>query len=527
MSAVPIAANSSGFTSQEAYGVAPAAEAEKLTLPALQVFRTIEQPNWPANRDLKAYNEMTGCILQDIVQDGDIVFDIGPGRGCRFLEELKGLRPKISAMAVAPHVPEHIPANVIAFAGWAPTFEMPTKDRAKAITDIFAGVSYAMKPSKDGKNMVPAGLDVLIRLANWITIDGFVVACTETTRLGNRHDRDRIARFFHEYMGMKCTFEIYEKFAEGNQKWEEQLRVTIKNSNSYKSLVEKARVIVGRALRGRILWQSKDGGMARIYEVQYPDDNYFKRNAQELLQTRQKTDPSVRSANPQWPDNRNLATYSEMVGFDIAEYMKDGGRIIDSGCGRTCLALKELKELRPRVKCLGLARHVPTAPMGVSAIPAILPDFDFGRLGKAKLIVDIFGAVSFADKLESDARGYEPAALETVVRLALQITPEGGKLVVCTELDRFGDQHAHKRFQEFFKYEMGLDCKFEVYEHFAEANQVMEKQLRIVIDSNRDHDTLVKQAEKIVGIPRSGRVLWHSGEEREEDQQKIYETIFD
>jgi hypothetical protein len=498
---------------------------EQLSLPPLEIFRNLEQPNWPANRDLKTYSEMCGHKLELLVRDGDIVVDIGPGRSCTFLDELSRIR-NISAMGIAPHVPERIPANVISFAGWAPTFEMPIKDRAMLITDIFAGVTYAMKPSRDGKSMVPAGLDVLIRAANWIAPGGRLIACTETTRLGNRHDLDRIARFFHEYMGLKCKFEIYQKFAEGNQKWEDQLRITIENSNTYSNLVKRAEEVVGRALRGRVLWESKDGGNARIFEVQYPDGNYFQRNAVELIKGRHKTDPSVRHPNPRWPDNRNLATYNEMVGFDIAQYMREGGLIIDSGCGRTCLPLKELKELRPHVTCIGVARHVPSAPKGVAAIPAILPAFEFKRIDQANLIVDVFGAVSFADKLETDARGYEPAALETLIRLANQLAP-GGKLVVCTELDRFGDQHAHNRIINFFKYDMGLDCRFEAYDHFAEDNQVMEKQLRIVIDSNRDYDTLVQKAEEVVGIPRSGRVLWHSAEEKEEDQQKIYETIFD
>lgn len=119
-----------------------------------------------------------------------------------------------------------------------------------------------------------------------------------------------------------------------------------------------------------------------------------------------------------------------------------------------------------------------------------------------------------------------PAALETLIRLATQLAPDG-KLIVCTELDRFGDSFAQQRISEFFKKEMGLSCKFEIYDHLAEDRGIVEKELRIVVESNRDYQALIQKSEEYIGKSRNGKILWQSREADESKRMRIMETLFE
>lgn len=502
----------------------------------MEVGRTLFNPHvqnkWPASRGLSTYNEMTGLNLEEEMQNGGIWIDIGPGQKCAAISELSEKIDNVWVIGIAPNVPEEFPVRSTIFGGWMPTLSLPIDGRARVVTDIFSGVSYA-----------PHGLNVLIKAASWLAPGGVVAACTETRRLGDGWTHDRIVRFFKECMALECKFQVYKKFAEGNQKWEDQLRIVIRNNNTYDSLIGRANKIVGRALRGRLLWQSKDEA-AKIFEVTHHDPKYFERNYKQIQNESYRYETSITSASPAWPQ-RDLKAYNEMVGFDIQDYLKDGQIYIDSGCGLECRALGEIARHNPKVTCVGVSMNVPDViPMGITVIPRSLPNYDFKYIAPAHLITDIYGAVSFADKKilledlpyaqdkvkESDSERkqeyFEPAALETLVRLASQLA-SNGKLVVCTELDRFGDEYSHKRITHFFKKEMGLKCRFEEYQHFAEDRQIEETQLRIVIDSDRDYEGLIGKAEKMVGIAHEGRTLWESKEDEPEKRMRIMEMIFE
>lgn len=98
---------------------------------------------------------------------------------------------------------------------------------------------------------------------------------------------------------------------------------------------------------------------------------------------------------------------------------------------------------------------------------------------------------------------------------------------MCTELDRFGNQFAWQRIAYFFKSEMGLECRFEPFQHFAEDRKIEEMQLRIVIENQRGYEYLIQKSEEVVGHPCNGRVLWESKEEEVEKRMQIMETIFE
>ena len=218
-----------------------------------------------------------------------------------------------------------------------------------------------------------------------------------------------------------------------------------------------------------------------------------------------------------------------MIGFDPLDYLRPEDVYYDSGAGKTCQVVGEVKRAMPSVHAIAIGMHTPeTIPPGVVYIPATLPHDcpNLEKIKKARLITDIFGAVSFAELKNERTGEHEPAALETLIRLAGQLAPDG-KLVVCTERDRFGDTHAQARIAAFFKDQMGLKCTFEEYEHLAEDRQKNEKQLRVVIESDRDFEHLVRASEEIVGVPRSGRTLWESREENPDDRMRIVETLFE
>ena len=247
-----------------------------------------KQPAWPAERDFAAYDLMSGGILGEMVRTGkltsSVVVDIGPGRFCSALKEMASKVEGIIPYAIAPHHPEIIPAGITFYRGALPDEDFPIKN-AQLITDIFAGVSYAMR--KDSDEFVPSGLEVLIRLAGWLKPGGVLIAYTEVKRLGTHEDHVRISHFFRKYMSLVCLFEIYEKFAEGNQVIENQLRVIVRNEQTvdklerrqayYRDLVELAKRCIGQPSRGEVLWESKEENPAlrmRIYETIFvlPDD---------------------------------------------------------------------------------------------------------------------------------------------------------------------------------------------------------------------------------------------------------------
>lgn len=209
---------------------------------SLSLRPSTKQYEWPAERDYAAYDFMCGGRLNKMIRKGrisaaEIVIDVGPGKFCSALAEIARRVEGAALYAIAPHKPEAIPSGITFFPGLLPKVEFRINS-AKLITDIFSGVSYAIRT--DLGSVVPIGHEVLIRLAGWLKPGGVLIACTEVKRLGNSEDHKRISEFFRTCMGLTCTFQIYEKFAEGNRVLEDQLRITIKNKQSFEKLIKKA-----------------------------------------------------------------------------------------------------------------------------------------------------------------------------------------------------------------------------------------------------------------------------------------------
>lgn len=211
---------------------------------AITTKNSCKQPSWPAERDFSTYDLISGGILGRMIRaeklKDTIVVDIGPGRFCSALTEMAGRVRGIIPYAIAPHDPEIIPAGITFYKGSLPDEDFSIKN-AQLITDIFAGVSYAMR--KDSDEFVPSGLEVLIRLAGWLKPGGVLIACTEVKRLGTHEDHVRISDFFRKYMALVCLFEIYEKFTEGNLVVENQLRVIVRNEQTLDTLLQSAHML--------------------------------------------------------------------------------------------------------------------------------------------------------------------------------------------------------------------------------------------------------------------------------------------
>lgn len=236
---------------------------------------------WPAERNFDDYDLMSGGILCRMINEGnltksEIIVDVGPGKFCSALTEMIRKVKGIVAFAIAPHIPEEIPKGITFHAGTLPDGNFSIHN-AKLITDIFSGVSYASRIDEQG-NIIPTGHEVLIRLATWLKPGGVLIACTEIGRLGNKEDQNRITDFFFMYMGLSCEFETYQKFAEGNQREEDQLRITIRKPlvvvepQNYEDLIPLATKHIGQATCGNILWESREKDPRKrmcIYETKF------------------------------------------------------------------------------------------------------------------------------------------------------------------------------------------------------------------------------------------------------------------
>ena len=490
-----------------------------------ETFSTTTQNKWPASRGLDTYNEMTGIDIAErlskLPKYKRKVIDVGAGRGL-MLQQLSERVKGLNAFAIGPNIPEIKEKTVKVVGGWAPSFELPISELVAVVVDVFGGFSYAMEKDKVTGELLPAAHKVLIREGSWLAPGGTARACSEVERLGDEFALERIQKFFSEAMGLQFSWEDYSKFAEGNGVVETQRRFILENPHTFKTLTEEAETCIGKALRGRIIWQSPDES-AKIYEVHHHDAQYFEDNRKELDNEKFRLEPSVSSENPQWPKNRSKATYESMIGFSIDEFLKDGGFYFDSGSGSFKVPAEVAKN-NPKVVASGISLTPPEElPQGITALIGSLPEFDFQGMKQCTLITDVFGAFTFADKKTDD--GFVPAPIDVLIKLCLQLAP-GGRLVICTEKDRLGDNFERERIGRFLKEKMGLDCKFEFYMHRAEARGIDELQLRITINNNKSYDVLVDKFEEIVGVPGKGKVLWESREERPEDRMQILSTVY-
>src|ERR1700734_3060579 len=102
---------------------------------------------------------------------------------------------------------------------------------------------------------------------------------------------------------------------------------------------------------------------------------------------------------PMWPKERDLSRYNTLVGFEIQKLLKPGGLWIDIGVGKNAKPMRPLIG-RPSVVLKAISPHYRTLPTGIALTTGHVPehvDFLAENRGHARLVTDIFGAVSYCD----------------------------------------------------------------------------------------------------------------------------------
>ena len=205
---------------------------------------------------------------------------------------------------------------------------------------------------------------------------------------------------------------------------------------------------------------------------------------------------------PSWPSRRSIDRYSELTAIDIKSFLNPGDCFIDIGPGSDARALSGM--LDRGIKLIGVTAHKMESPEGIEMIPAHLPK-DIARVdhmyGKARLVTDVYGAFSYGDN-----------PLDILILESLLLAPDG-KLACISETKRVGSKEDQKRMSKFAKECLGVELIFEQFETFADANQVMETELRISAwrtgnPRTTDFEELRSAAVDVIGYPEKGQVLF-------------------
>jgi hypothetical protein len=205
---------------------------------------------------------------------------------------------------------------------------------------------------------------------------------------------------------------------------------------------------------------------------------------------------------PPWPKERNLARYNALVGFKIQNYLRDGGLWIDVGVGQDARPMRPLIG-RPGVTLKAISPHFRKLPAAISLTTGTIPEhtgFLAENRGRAQLVTDVFGAVSYCD---------DP--LQALIYGALLLRP-GGTLVAFTELRRVGDLDTWDRITEFFNSRMQQTITFETVFAWGDSSKHFSTYLRISIQGaprrTLSFPRLLQASRRMLGKPRRGKLLW-------------------
>ena len=208
---------------------------------------------------------------------------------------------------------------------------------------------------------------------------------------------------------------------------------------------------------------------------------------------------------PDWPNERDLARYSELCGVDIGTFLSGGGHWIDVGPGKTARAQRALLGVAG-VSLTAIGPHTRAFPPGIRFVRGSVPedpDFLADAARTARLVTDVYGAVSYAgDPL--DALLYEALLLA-----------DDGVLVAFTELERFGEADAWARVVDFFRVGLGQAAQFERVSIIGDAVPRPFVCLRVTVRGGPAGGAdrlaaLRDEAARRVGAARPGAVLWSS-----------------
>lgn len=217
-----------------------------------------------------------------------------------------------------------------------------------------------------------------------------------------------------------------------------------------------------------------------------------------------------------WPKERDLGRYNVLVGFKIQEYLSGGGLWIDIGVGKGARPMRPLIG-QPGVMLKAISLHWRALPKGISLTTGRVPEnvgFLAGNRGCARLVTDIFGAVSYCD---------DP--IQALIYGALLLRAKG-VFVVFTELRRLGDLETWDRTTEFFHNRMHQDITFQTVFVLGDSSGQFSTCLRIRIEGKSTSRSAVsnifKDARCTIGMPRRGKPLWISSDK----SAKIWSTHY-
>jgi len=218
---------------------------------------------------------------------------------------------------------------------------------------------------------------------------------------------------------------------------------------------------------------------------------------------------SASSGNPVepiWPKQRNLDRYNLLAGFNIAEMLSVGGLWIDVGPGEDADPMRALVG-QPGVALKAIGPHLRRLPNEIAFTTGLVPDdaiFLKENRGKARLVTDIFGAVSYCDN-PVHALIYEGLLLGA-----------GGTCIAFTELERFGDLKTWSRITEFFRTRLGQRISLQSVCVFGDASRRFSTELRVRFDcedaSSADWSDLLGAADREIGVALPSSTLWISSD---------------
>lgn len=213
---------------------------------------------------------------------------------------------------------------------------------------------------------------------------------------------------------------------------------------------------------------------------------------------------SPKNREPQWPRERVLDRYNALAGFEIQHHLRDGGLWIEIGVGKGALPMRPLIG-KPGVTLKAIAPHQRALPAGISLTSGCVPDHvDFlsENRGRARLVTDIFGSVSYCE---------DP--VQALIYGALLLSRDG-VFVAVTMLHRLDDLDTLHRISSFFHHRLHQAITFQTMFVLSDASGEFSTYLRIRIEGGAKRraalPTILKDARRAIGRPRQDVPLWIS-----------------
>lgn len=173
----------------------------------------LTQPNWPMNRGLERYKELTGFHPERIRENG-IWIDIGPGANALALSQLK--RDDILKVGISGHQVD-APSDIHIAYGFFPEVDLEHLNIQKVdlITDIYSAFSYSDYP-----------LRVLMAQLSMLKKGGELFIFSEKYKINDFVTWYKLADILAPLMGVDLSFKVKEVFADANQVKEDALLIT-------------------------------------------------------------------------------------------------------------------------------------------------------------------------------------------------------------------------------------------------------------------------------------------------------------